>query len=154
MRMILKYGTADYISSNFLKATFHKLYLILSWVLCLILLWLSLECNIYSDNKMLPQPYYRYTELWFMIEFYDDFPRQKLSSLDFSLPNLETNEVMKNDDILQYFFWYLLGVCISYTRSLTFFPTYDNYFPNHWSTQNSFTFGIGPAGPLTFVLIY
>ena len=55
MRMILKYGTADYISSNFLKATFHKLYLIHSWVLCLILLWLSLECNIYSDNKMFPQ---------------------------------------------------------------------------------------------------
>ena len=108
---ILKYGTADYISSNFLKAAFHKLYLIHSWVLCLILLWLSLECNIYSDNKMLPQPYYRYTELWFMIEFYDDFPRQKLSSLDFSLPNLETNEVMKNDDILQYFFIDICWVC-------------------------------------------
>ena len=53
-----------------------------------------------------------------------------------------------------FFYRYLLGVCISYTRSLTFFPTYDNYFPNHWSTQNSFTFGIGPAGPFTFVLIY
>ena len=160
MRMILKYGTADYISSNFLKATFHKLYLIHSWVLCLILLWLSLECNIYSDNKMFPQSNIHNsllslhrTLVYDIILWWFPSPKAFFSwFLTSKFGNKRSNE--KWWYLTIFFYRYLLGVCISYTRSLTFFPTYDNYFPNHWSTQNSFTFGIGPAGPLTFVLIY
>ena len=76
----------------------------------------------YSPDQIYTIHYYRYTELWFIIQFHNDFPRQRFSSLDFINPKFRNKGANKNEDFLKTIFFYrYLWVCTLATlvRSLS-----------------------------------